>query len=164
MPEKKIVTNTGPIIALVAAWGNLNILKELYKQVIVSYEVSQEILAGGPDGFAVKEFQNASWMDMRDEPIDILPHLSNSLDSGEASVIQLAINEGITNVCIDEEVGRRIARLNNLKVTGSTGVLVRAINEGFIFSMADAIQNMKRQGVWLSDQVIEFALKHGTPQ
>ena len=45
MPEKKIVINTGPTIALVAAWGDLEILKELYKQVIVSHEVSQEILA-----------------------------------------------------------------------------------------------------------------------
>jgi predicted nucleic acid-binding protein len=164
MLEKKIVINTGPTIALVAAWGDLKILKELYKQVIVSHEVSQEILAGGANGFAVKEFQKADWLDIRTKPLEILPHLSNSLDLGEASVIQLALNEGIPNVCIDEEVGRRVARLNNLKVTGSTGVLVRAINEGFDFSIADAIKRMKRQGVWLSEQVIAFALKHGTPQ
>jgi predicted nucleic acid-binding protein len=43
MPEKTktLVINTGPIIALVAALGNLSILKELYKKVIVPYEVSQ---------------------------------------------------------------------------------------------------------------------------
>jgi predicted nucleic acid-binding protein len=164
MPDKrkKIIINTGPILALTAALGDLNILEKLYKQVIVSYEVCQEILAGGTNGFAVKEFQQAKWLEKRNKPLEILPHLFNSLDLGEASVIQLALNEGIVNVCIDEDVGRRIARLNNLAVTGSVGILVRARNEGFSFSMREAIQKMKRQGVWLSDRVIEFALSQYT--
>jgi len=160
--RKKIVINTGPILALTAALGDLNILEKLYKQVIVSYEVCQEILAGGTNGFAVKEFQQAKWLDIHNKPLDILPHLFNSLDLGEASVIQLALNEDILNVCIDEDVGRRIARLNNLTVTGSVGVLIRARNEGFSFSMREAIQKMKQQGVWLSDRVIEFALSQYT--
>jgi predicted nucleic acid-binding protein len=119
-------------------------------------------LTGGPNGFAVKEFQQAKWLEIRNKPLDILPHLFNSLDLGEASVIQLELNEDIVNVCIDEDVGRRIARLNNLKVTGSVGVLIRAKNEGFSFSMREAIQKMKQQGVWLSDSVIEFALNQYT--
>jgi predicted nucleic acid-binding protein len=45
-----------------------------------------------------------------------------------------------------------------LKVTGSVGVLIRAKNEGFSFSMREAIQKMKQQGIWLSDKVIDFAL------
>jgi predicted nucleic acid-binding protein len=35
--------------------------------------------------------------------------LLNSLDAGEASVIQLALNERIRTVCIDESAGRRLA-------------------------------------------------------
>jgi predicted nucleic acid-binding protein len=164
MPDtrKSIVINTGPILALTAALGDLNILEKLYKRVIIPYEVCREILVGGPNDFAVKEFREAKWLEKRNKPLDILPHLFNSLDLGEASVIQLALNEGIVHVCIDEDVGRRIARLNNLKVTGSVGVLVRARNEGFSFSMREAIQKMKQQGVWLSDRVIEFALSQYT--
>jgi hypothetical protein len=38
MPEnKKIIINTGPILALVAALDGLDILRELYSQVMVSY-------------------------------------------------------------------------------------------------------------------------------
>ena len=73
-------------------------------------------------------------------------------------MIQIALNENIQNVCIDETFGRRIARLHNLKVTGSVGILVKAKNKGISFSMRDAIQKMKENGVWLSDEVIEFAL------
>ena len=162
MPDKnkKIVINTGPILALTAALSDLSILEILYNRVIVPYEVSREILAGGPFGFGVKEFQQAAWLEKRNKPLELLPHLFNSLDLGEASVIQLALDENISNVCIDEDVGRRIARLYNLKITGSIGILIRAKNEGFSFSMKEAIQKMKQQGVWLSDRVIRFALEH----
>ncbi|WP_216594172.1 hypothetical protein [Synechococcus sp. PCC 6312] len=53
------------------------------------------------------------------------PYLLNSLDSGEAAVIQLALNQNIQTVCIDETSGRRIARLNGLNVTGSIGILLK---------------------------------------
>jgi len=162
MPEKtkRIVINTGPILALVAALGDLGILEKLYKQVIVSQEVCQEIFVKGPQGFAVKEFQQAEWLDLRNNSLDIMPHLLNSLDLGEASVIQLALNEDIPTVCVDENVGRRIARLYNLNVTGSIGILIRAKKEGFSFSMKEAIHKMKLQGIWLSEKVIEFALNN----
>ncbi|WP_243714094.1 hypothetical protein [Nostoc sp. 106C] len=57
--------------------------------------------------------------------------LLNSLDLGEASVIQLALNKNIPTVCIDEAVGRGIARLSGLLVTGSIGILLRAKREGY---------------------------------
>ena len=58
MPKnKKIVINTGPILALVAALDGLNVLRELYSEVIVPYEVYQEIMVGGSTGFGVKEFE-----------------------------------------------------------------------------------------------------------
>jgi predicted nucleic acid-binding protein len=60
-------------------------------------------------------------------------------DLGEASVIQLAVNENIRTVCIDEAVGRRIARLNGLCLTGSIGVLLQAKRKGIDISMPYAI-------------------------
>ena len=74
-------------------------------------------------------------------------------------MIQLALNNNIQTVCIDETVGRRIARLNNLSLTGSIGILIRASKEGYLFSMRDAIKNMQARGIWLSDSVIKFALE-----
>ena len=41
-------------------------------------------------------------------------------------------------------------------------LLIRAKKEGLSFSMIEAIQKMKQQGVWLSDNVIEFALRQDT--
>lgn len=62
MPEKRLVINTGPLLALAAAWGELNILKELYKQVVVPHEVSREILAGGAVFFLLFFDLSTQWV------------------------------------------------------------------------------------------------------
>jgi predicted nucleic acid-binding protein len=157
--NKQIVMNTGPILALIAGLGNLNILKSLYKKVIIPYEVCGEIFAGGISGFGVEEFNGASFLYKIDKPVFIQPHLRNSLDLGESSVIQTALNKNIHTVCIDEAVGRRVARLNDLKITGSLGIMIRAKNEGHSFVFRDAINQMKSRGIWLSDRLITSALK-----
>ncbi len=160
MPEtEKIVINTAPLIAIVAALGDLTILQSLYTQVLVPFEVCQEILTGGSSGFAVAEFEAAIWLQKQQTPLKISPLLLNSLDRGEAAVIQLAINENIQIVCIDEVAGRRIARLSGLSLTGSIGILLRAKREGYPLSMQQAIYKMLDRGIRLSPTVINFALE-----
>lgn len=88
------------------------------------------------------------------------PYLQNVLDRGEAAVIQTALQEGVQRVCIDETVGRRIARLSNLNVTGSIGVLLKAKSMGHPIDMAEAINRMRERGIWLSQAVVCFALEH----
>ncbi len=77
----------------------------------------------------------------------------------KASVIQLALNKNISTVCIDEAVGRRIARLSGLSVTGSIGILLRAKREGYPLSIKTAIQKMLNHDIRLSQTVIDFPLK-----
>jgi predicted nucleic acid-binding protein len=159
MPETEtIVINTGPILALIAGYGDLSLLERLYRHVLVPFEVCQEIIAGGASGFGTNEFQKAAFLERQSSPLSIPPYLANSLDLGEAAVIQLAINKGVNTVCIDEAVGRRVARLNGLTLTGSIGVLIRARLSAIDFSMHQAIQRMRTKGIYLSQTVIEFAL------
>ena len=160
MPNnQKIVINTSPLIAIVAALGDLKILENLYNQVLVPYEVCQEIENGGVSNFAVKEFKQASWLSKQTSRLTISPLLLNSLDLGEASVIQLALNEQISTVCIDEAIGRRIARLSGLLVTGSIGVLLRSKQEGYPISIKEACTKMLSHNIRLSQTVINFALR-----
>jgi predicted nucleic acid-binding protein len=93
--SKQLVINTGPLIALVAALGDLRILETLYDQVIVPFDVGEEIMTGGASGFAVAQFEEAQWLQCRLQPIDIEPYLLNLLERGQASVIQLARGENI---------------------------------------------------------------------
>ncbi len=160
MPEaEEIVINTGPLLALLAGLGSLNILNFLYRRVVVPYEVCKEVLSSGSTGFGVREFSDAEFLVKVDSPAEIQPYLRNSLDLGESSVIQTALDNKIHTVCIDETVGRRIARLNGLNLTGSLGIMIRAKKEGHPFMLREAVSRMRRQGIWLSERLVAFALK-----
>ena len=92
MPETKdIVINTGPLLSITAALGSLSLLSDLYRKVLVLYEVKKEMTACGSNRFGVKEFKEARFLHVRSRPVSISPILQNTLDSGEASVIQLAL-------------------------------------------------------------------------
>ena len=159
MPDgRDIVINTGPIVALVAATGDLRVLQR-YRRVYVPLEVCREINVGGPEQFALTEFQQASWLHKSAAPISLSTMLGNTLDAGEASVIQFALDYDIQTVCIDETVGRRIARLSGLQVTGSLGVLLKAKMEGYPIRIAEAISRLRQRGIWLSDRVVRDALE-----
>jgi hypothetical protein len=81
MPKSEtIVINTSPLITLVAALGDLTILRSLYTEVLVPLEVCQEITAGGRDGFAVAEFEAANWLQKKDTYLNISPFLLNSAE------------------------------------------------------------------------------------
>lgn len=160
MPDvREIVINTGPILAIIAGMGDLRVL-QMYHRVHVPLEVSQEILVESSTRFGAKEFQEASWLEKHSSPIVISPFLSRSLDKGEAAVIQTALTYNISTVCIDEIAGRRIARLNELDVTGSLGVLLRAKREGLTSSVRLAIERMESHGIWLGERLKNSVLRH----
>jgi predicted nucleic acid-binding protein len=151
MPEKpKIVINTGPLLALTAA-GRLDVLPALFSRILMSAEVSREIAAGGRTQFAITELSVAIWLEKRTMPTPLTPFLTTALDSGEASVIALALAEKIPTVCIDETSGRRLARLHGLAVTGSLGILIQAKQQGMPVKLHGAIQQMRQRGIWMSE-------------
>ena len=160
MPSlNRVLINTSPLLALLAGCGGLDLLRDLYDEVLVPQEVCEEIAAGGASGFGVAAFDRATWLRRWPQRIEPSPLLHRALDRGEAAVIQLALNEGVSRVCIDEPVGRRLARLNGLTVTGSIGVLLRARKEGKIVSVRPVLERMRSHGIWLSESVVTFALR-----
>lgn len=86
MPDRTVVVNTTPLIALAAA-GCFDALPLLYQHVIVPMEVAEEIRAGGKRGLGVAELNSASWLEVQTNHAKIPPYLANALDRGEAAVI-----------------------------------------------------------------------------
>lgn len=160
MPDDTtLVINTGPLLALIAALEDLTLLDELYERVVVPLAVAREVLAGGHVGFGIDAFREATFLDVQNADCHFTPFLKHSLDAGEASVIQTAQDLGINRVCIDENAGRRIARLYGIKVTGSLGVLIKAIQAGKEICLEDCISKMRSHGIWISDKTTRQALQ-----
>ncbi len=156
--DRRVVMNTSPLLALIAALGDLSLLKHAYSQVLVPHAVAQEVLAAGQLGYGVQAFMSDTFLSHGDDALRVPPWLINSLDVGEAAVIATALSSRIERACIDETVGRRVARLAGLQVTGSLGVLIKLKSVGAIPAIAPCIANMRGQGIWLSDAICAAAL------
>jgi predicted nucleic acid-binding protein len=154
----RLVINTGPLIALVAGLGGLEILRELYDEVIVPTEVADEIAALRTSQFLQPEFLRATWLTRWPVPVTLSPWLRSALDPGEAAVIQLALDEGVSTVSIDEAAGRQIAQMNGLLLAGSIGILLRAKRESKLASLRPVLNKMRANGVWLGDKLAASAL------
>lgn len=160
----RIVSNTGPIIALMAI-GKLSILKEMFDEVVIPHEVHQEILMGKTvEDFAnlirITVYEQEKWIRVQELQTPLNPALIGMLDVGEASVIQLASDAKTDFVLIDERKARKIARLMyGLKVVGTARILVEAKRKGIIETVKDLLDEMRTAGYWIGDNIVQQILK-----
>ncbi len=161
MPEsaRRVVVNATPIIAL-SLIGKFDLLHELYGEVVTPPAVYSEILAGGSLGVGRAELSESNWLHvvtLQDpQRADLL---LADLDRGEAEVIALAQEIGADLVILDERLARQHAQRLGLQLTGTLGVLLKAKKHGLILAIAPLISELQYGGIWLSDALVEEALR-----
>ncbi len=74
-------------------------------------------------------------------------------------MIQLALEQSIGRVCIDERKGRRVALAVGLQVTGSLGLLGKAKLLGIIPELRPEIEKLKKVGIYYGDGPIREILR-----
>lgn len=147
------VVNTTPIIAL-ASIGRLDLLKDLYLEVVIPEAVRAEIVAGSAKRVGAAQLQQASWIRTVALQDAGRADLLSDLDRGEAEVIALAQELNATLVIIDERLGRRHARRLGLPLTGTMGVLLRAKERGLIVKVEPLVNEIREAGVRLADSLV----------
>lgn len=153
----KIVSNTTPLISLIKI-DKLSLLKDLYGQIIVPQEVFNEMETGKEKGHYA-DLSKINWVKIKKINDEKSLSYFLDLDKGEAETIILANEIGADLTIIDETLGRIHAKHANLKVTGTLGVLLKAKNFGYIQRVKPLLYELKDKGIWLSDNLIERALK-----
>ena len=104
----------------------------LYDKVLIPLEVYRELQRPGTP-LAVRGWALSlpAWCQVR--AVTSTPDAALSeLDAGERDAIQLALDEGIDTLLIDESEGRREAMRRHLHVTGTVAVLEKAAQRGLI--------------------------------
>ncbi|WP_055667202.1 DUF3368 domain-containing protein [Desnuesiella massiliensis] len=124
----KIVCNSSPIIGL-SAIGKLNLLWEIFDEVIIPEEVYREIVeANSKDNYGAKELKNAiesgniSIYKVKNK--ELVNELYGKLHKGELEVIVAARELKITDVVIDERAARSFAEAMLLQTIGIIGILL----------------------------------------
>lgn len=85
----KVIVNATPLIAL-SKINQLNLLNELFSEVIIPQSVYNEVVIQGQNKFGTKDLLNAQWINIQNVPsMTIINPLLLGLDQGELEVIQL---------------------------------------------------------------------------
>ncbi len=156
-----IVADTGPLIAL-ARVGRLDLLRCLYRQVVIPPAVHGELAIGSgrPGATALAGTLVAGWISV--QPVAdhrAVLELGQDLDLGEAEAIALAEQLEARFLLIDEAAGRRIARRRGVPMTGVAGVLLSAKASGAVVAVGPIIEELSNVGYRLSPRLISAVLQ-----
>jgi len=142
--NKIIISDTSCLIALQNI-GLLNLLKDLYQEILITQEVKNEFGSDLPDWIIVLEVKN------KEKQAEI----EERLDKGEASSIALALEIKDSVLIIDEIKGRKIAKSLNIEIIGTIGILLLADKRGLIKDVLSIILRLVNKGFRLSDKLID---------
>ncbi len=151
MPEV-VISNTSPIFYL-HRLRLLDLLQKLYQEIIVPKTVVAELEAGRRQGEDVPAIDSYEWIKIRAIRSPQILGLSTDFGPGETEVLALALEESDSLVIIDEKLARKIARLRDLRVTGTAGVLLKAKQEGHILAVKPLLDRLQEIHFHLSDNV-----------
>ncbi len=154
MADERLVINTGPLIALAKA-NALDVAEQLPYEMLSPPQVRTELDAGLEEGY--RQIR-PDWLKVEPLQRPLESVATVTLGAGEAAVIQLALEQGISRVCIDERRGRRTAGAVGLQVVGTLGLLLRAKVLGIIPAVLPYIERVREAGDWYDAALVRRVL------
>ncbi len=158
MLENPVISNTSPLVGL---WtlGHLQLLRDLYTEVLIPEEVQDEFLATG-ELTREQALKNAPWIRsvVLTPPLDDTTY-PNGIHRGEAAVFDLAKERGAQLVILDDLEARRYAKRIGLPTKGTVGVLLDAKRNGLIDALKPLLDILLEKGVRLGASLINEALQ-----
>jgi predicted nucleic acid-binding protein len=160
-----IVSNSTVLIYL-AKIGKLNLLKELFRDVLIPAEVFNEVVIRGKenqhsDAFIVERVIEEGWIHIKD--IEAFVELEDfGIDLGEAQAITLAKSLGVP-VLLDQTHARNAAKAFGLRPRGTIFVLLAALKKKLLTSeeYQDSLEDLVKAGFRMSDVVYLEAVRLG---
>ena len=152
------VVNASPLICLSRA-GLADLLRQSAQTIVVPEAVAREILARGPRDLTAVTLASSTWLKQVEDPAVPPGILAWDLGDGESSVLAWALAHPGTRAIIDDLEGRRCAEALGIPLRGTVGLVLRARRAGLIDSARDALERLRRGGMYLSDRICAEVLK-----
>jgi len=152
----KVVSNTTPLISL-ASIGKLELLKDIFGEIIIADAVYNEIKA--KQGYGYNEIDTDFIKVQSIKGIAYRDFLLNQLDLGETETIILAKELDADFVIIDENIAYKIAKSSELNVVRTLSILLRAKEKGLIPALKPLLDEMMLKGRWYSQRVYRAILE-----
>lgn len=155
-----VVSNTSPIFYL-STIGQLDLLGQLYNEIVIPKAVFNEITHVGNTDASAKAVPTTAWIkNQTATDQEFISTLRTELDAGEAEAIALAVELNAGRVLMDERLGRAIAMRLGLEVTGVLGILTAAKRNDLISEVKPLLDALVEQvGFWIDRQLYTEVLQ-----
>ncbi len=162
MPE--FICNTSPFQYLHQI-GHLDLLPALTRGVVVPPAVVEELDAGRALGLDLPDLRSLGWVTLRTPASSPALPLAADLGKGESAVLALALESNDPLVILDDGLGRRVAELLRIPLTGTLGILLDAKEARMIAAlnpMLDQLDSLRfRLSAATRAAVLRLAGEHG---
>ena len=146
----KTVSNTTPIISL-SSIGKIEILKDIFQEVIIPQAVYDEIKVKQGYGYNEVDLSFIKVQTIQNTEQEKI--LLEQLDAGEAQAIVLSQEVNADNTIIDENVGYTVAKESGLNVIRTLSILLKAKEINAISEVKPLLDEMISKGRWYSNRV-----------
>lgn len=154
MPEA--IADTSVLIFL-HKLGHLDLLRTFYGRVLVPRAVVAELQEGAAHTPA-PPLAELPWIVQRAVARTLVP--PSDLGPGEVEVVALGLEHPGLAVILDDGRARAYAKRFELRVTGTLGILARAVREGFVADLAPELDRLENFGFRMTPQLRRMLLEH----
>lgn len=145
---KIIIPDTSCLI-LFHKIGKLELLQEVYDNIITTPEIVEEFSEKLPDWIKVESVKDIKYQEF----------LETQVDWGEASAIALAKEFEDVLLLLDDLKARKLAKKLNLRITGTLGVINKAKQLGVIDKIRPLIDKLLLTDFRISENIINELLR-----
>ncbi|MDR0909885.1 MAG: DUF3368 domain-containing protein [Spirochaetaceae bacterium] len=151
-----IICDSSALIAL-AVCDILHLLEDLYEEVLIPQKVYEEIqVPGKPESTKIKQWASSK---VAKATIDNLSKANKlGLDPGETEAIALYWDKSADRLLIDDGLAREVAKQNGIKITGSSGILLLAKEQGLIPAVKPYMDMMYNSEVYITKEFYDTVL------
>ncbi len=155
-----VVSDTSPIANLILI-GQLDLLREMFQEVVIPPAVHREVEALANFGVDLTSYLSNQWIrEATPNPSEDVQVLLKDLDLGESEAIVLAKELKADYLLIDERAGTERAIKEGISTIGLVGVLVKAKQRSLIPQLEPVLIKLKDEaGFWLGKKFMESVLK-----
>ncbi len=152
-----VVSNSSPLTSL-AIIDRLDLLEKLFEEIYVPNAVYKEVTQKEkPFSDVLERFLKRKIKSVKNKTVVNI--LKSDIGAGESEAIALAIEQNSDFILIDDLKARKLAKLNELKVIGTLGILMMAKKEGYILEVNPYLEKLIENQIRISEKIKKIVLE-----
>ena len=151
-----LVADSSALIAL-SVCNSLNLLEQLFGAVVVPETVYLETTQ--PNKKEAQALKNFLQGKVRQVDMQGYVFLDAFADAGETEAMLLYKQISADKLLIDDQRGRKVAKINQISTIGSLGILLFAKQTGLISEVTPLLRDIEQSDIYLSPELITTVLE-----